>query len=117
MTEQQLSELLQVRRDKLSAMKEAGQDPFVITKYDVTAYNADIRREFEEKEAAYIAEHGAPEEGQGVELPEPIQVSVAGRMMSRRIMGKASFLDLMDTTGRIQVYVSRGDVAVLEFVV
>ena len=115
MTEQQLSELLQVRRDKLATLKEAGQDPFVITKFDVTAYNSDIRREFEEKEAAYIAEHGVPEEGQGMELPEPITVSVAGRMMSRRIMGKASFLDLMDTTGRIQVYVSRGDVGDEEY--
>ena len=110
MTEQQLSELLQVRRDKLAALCEAGQNPFEITKFDVTAYSADIRRAFEEKEAAYIAANGTLEEGQGMELPEPITVSVAGRMMSRRIMGKASFLDLMDTTGRIQVYVSRGDV-------
>ena len=110
MTEQQLSELLQVRRDKLAALCEAGENPYEITKYDVTAYNAEIRKEFEEKEAAYIAENGAPEEGQGVELPEPITVSVAGRMMSRRIMGKASFLDLTDTPGRMQVYVSRGDV-------
>ena len=110
LTEQQLSELLQVRRDKLAALCEAGANPFEITKYDVTAYNADLRREYEEKEAAYIAANGQPEEGQGIELPEPIEVSVAGRMMSRRIMGKASFLDLHDTTGRIQVYVSRGDV-------
>ncbi len=110
LTEQQLSELLQVRRDKLTALCEAGQNPFEITKYNVTAYNSAIRADYEEKEAAYIAENGAPEEGQSIELPQPIQVSVAGRMMSRRIMGKASFLDLADTTGRIQVYVSRGDV-------
>ena len=110
MTAQQLSELLQVRRDKLAALCEAGENPYEITKYEVTAYSADIRKEFEAKEAAYIAEHGAPEEGQGMELPEPMEVSVAGRMMSRRIMGKASFLDVQDTTGRIQVYVSRGDV-------
>ncbi len=110
LTQQQLNELLQVRRDKLAALCEAGQNPYEITKYDVNAYNADIRKEYEEKEAAYIAENGQPEEGQGIELPQPINVSVAGRMMSRRIMGKASFLDLHDTTGRIQVYVSRGDV-------
>ncbi len=110
LTEQQINELLQVRRDKLAALIEAGSNPFEITKYDVTAYNADIRKEYEEKEAAYIAANGAPEEGATLELPEPINVSVAGRMMSRRIMGKASFLDLQDTTGRIQVYVSRGDV-------
>ena len=110
MTEQQLSELLKIRRDKLAALCEAGQDPYQITKYDVTAYTRDIREAYEKAEAAYIAEHGAPEEGQSVELPQPIEVSVAGRMMSRRIMGKASFLDLHDSTGHIQVYVSRSDV-------
>ena len=110
MTEQQLSELLQVRRDKLATLVENGQDPYVITKYDVTDYTRDAREAYERAEAAYIAEHGAPEEGQGIELAEPITVSVAGRMMSRRIMGKASFLDLHDSTGHIQVYVSRGDV-------
>ncbi len=115
MTEQQLSELLQVRRDKLTALCEAGQNPYEVTKYDVSAYNAEIRAEYEAKEAAYIAEHGAPEEGQSIELPEPIEVSVAGRMMSRRIMGKASFVDLQDSTGRMQVYVSRGDVGEEEY--
>ncbi len=110
LTEQQLNELLQVRRDKLAALVEAGQNPYEITKYDFNAYNADIRKEYEEKEAAYIAANGAPEKGATLELPEPIQVSVAGRMMSRRIMGKASFLDLHDNSGRMQVYVSRGDV-------
>ena len=115
MTEQQLSELLQVRRDKLTALCEAGQNPYEVTKYNVNAYNAEIRAEYEAKEAAYIAEHGAPEEGQGIELPEPIEVSVAGRMMSRRIMGKASFVDLHDSTGRMQVYVSRGDVGEEEY--
>ena len=109
-TEQQLSELLQIRRDKLTALCEAGQDPYQITKYDVTAYTRDIREAYEKAETAYIAEHGAPEEGQSIELPERIEVSIAGRMMSRRIMGKASFLDLHDSTGHIQVYVSRGDV-------
>ena len=115
MTEQQLSELLQVRRDKLTALCEAGQNPYEVTKYNVNAYNAEIRAEYEAKEAAYIAEHGAPEEGQGIELPEPIEVSVAGRMMSRRIMGKASFVDLHDSTGRMQVYVSRSDVGEEEY--
>ncbi len=110
LTEQQINEQFEVRRGKLAALCEAGQDPYQITKYDVTAYNADIRREYEGKEAAYIAQNGAPEEGQTLELPEPIRVSVAGRMMSRRIMGKASFLDLTDSTGRMQVYVSRNDV-------
>ncbi len=90
MTEQQLSELLQVRRDKLAALKEAGCDPFTVTKYDVTAHNADIRANFDEMDGT--------------------TVSIAGRMMSRRIMGKASFMDLRDGTDRMQVYVRRDDV-------
>ncbi len=110
MTEQQLSELLQVRRDKLTALVESGNDPFTITKYNVTAYTNEARAAYEAKEAAYLAEHGAPEEGSAIEFDEPIKVSIAGRMMSRRIMGKASFLDLHDAGGRVQVYVSRGDV-------
>ena len=110
MTEQQLSELLQVRRDKLAALCEAGENPYEITKYDFNAYVADARAEYEQREAAYLTEHGQPEEGQTIELAPAIEVSVAGRMMSRRIMGKASFLDLHDASGRMQVYVSRGDV-------
>ncbi len=115
MTAQQVSELKQVRLDKLAALVEAGQDPYVITKYDVTDYSADIREAFTRVEEAYIAEHGALEEGQGFEPAEPMEVSVAGRMMSRRIMGKASFVDLHDATGRIQVYVSRNDVGEEEY--
>ena len=59
MTEQQVNELVQVRLDKLAALCEAGQNPYEITKYNVTAYHADIRRDFEAVEAAYIAENGA----------------------------------------------------------
>ena len=115
MTEREVNELKQVRLDKLAALCEAGQNPFEITKFDFDSYNADIRAEFERREAAYIAEHGAPEEGAGFELPEPMPVKVAGRMMSRRIMGKASFVDLHDASGRIQVYVSRNDVGEEEY--
>ena len=110
MTEQQVNELVKVRMDKLAALQAAGQDPYVITKYNVTAYNAQIREKFEAVEAAYIAANGPLEEGQGFEPETPIEVSVAGRMMNRRIMGKASFIDLHDATGRMQVYVSRNDV-------
>ncbi len=95
MTEQQLSELLQIRRDKLTALQEAGQDPYTITKYDVTVQSADIR-------ANYDALEGTT-------------VSIAGRMMSRRIMGKASFMDLRDSSDHIQVYVRRDDVGVDEY--
>ncbi|MBQ6818845.1 MAG: lysine--tRNA ligase [Clostridia bacterium] len=88
--EQDLSEILQVRRDKLAALVEAGNDPFVKTKYDVTGYSASIKADFDALE--------------GKEL------SLAGRIMSRRIMGKASFVGLRDTEGDIQLYVRRDDV-------
>lgn len=110
LTEQKINEQFQVRCDKLNALCEAGQDPFAITKFDVTDYHADIRITYERMEADYIAQNGQPEEGQSMELPEPLKVTVAGRMMSRRIMGKASFFDLHDSTGRMQVYISRSDV-------
>jgi len=115
LTEQQVNELVRVRMDKLAALQEAGKNPYEITKYAFTNYNADIRKEFEAVEAAYIAEHGAPEEGCGFEPATPIEVSVAGRMMNRRIMGKASFVDFHDTTGRMQVYVSCNDVGEEEY--
>ncbi len=110
MTQEQLSELLQIRRDKLTALCENGENPYEVTKYDVTAYTTTARTAYEKQEAAYIAAHGTPEEGQSIELEQPVTVSIAGRMMSRRIMGKASFLHLQDNEGRIQVYVSRNDV-------
>ena len=94
-TEQELTELLQIRRDKLTALREAGTDPFAVTRYEVTAHHADIRAHFEEME------------GQ--------TVRIAGRMMSRRIMGKASFLDLRDGSDRMQVYVRRDDVGADEY--
>ena len=81
---------LAVRRDKLAALKAAGNDPFTITKYDVDAYSGDIKSDY----AAY--------DGKTVKL--------AGRMMSRRIMGKASFANLADKQGNIQLYVKRDDV-------
>lgn len=83
--EQSMSELLQIRRDKLRELQAAGEDPFAITKYKVTAYGAQIKENFTEME------------GQ--------KVSLAGRLMSKRGMGKATFCDLQDTTGRIQLYV------------
>ena len=84
--QENLSEVLQIRRDKLAALRENNMDPFTITKYDVTDY------------AKNIVEHFDDMEGKAV--------SMAGRIMSRRIMGKASFFDIQDTTGRIQVYMN-----------
>ena len=87
---QELSEILQVRRDKLSAMKESGNDPFVKTKYNVDAHSMQIKGDFEGYEGK--------------------EVSVAGRIMARRIMGKASFVTIRDGEGDIQLYVRRDDV-------
>jgi len=88
--EVQLSEILQIRRDKLALLKETGRDPYQQTKYEVTSNAKTIKEDFD-----FL-------EGQ--------DVSLAGRMMSRRIMGKASFCDLRDASDRIQLYVKRDDV-------
>ena len=89
---EQLSELLQIRRDKLTALREAGKDPFTITKFNVTDYSGSIKENFVD-----------PAEGE-----ESTQVvSLAGRIMSKRGMGKASFADLQDKDGRIQLYVRK----------
>ncbi len=93
--EQDLSEILKVRREKLAALKEQGSDPFKITKYNVTHKSGDIKADFE----AY----------------EEKQVSIAGRMMSRRIMGKASFCNIQDAGGNIQLYVSKNDLGEDEY--
>ena len=87
--EQDLSEILKVRREKLAALKEQGNDPFVITKFDVKDKADLIKADFENYE----------------EKP----VKIAGRMMSRRIMGKASFCNVQDAGGNIQLYVSKND--------
>ncbi len=94
-TQQELNEILKVRREKLAALQEAGADPFTITKYDVDTFTCDILANFE----AY----------------EGKTVCVAGRMMSRRIMGKASFMHIQDGQGKIQVYVKRDDVGTDEY--
>ena len=85
-----LSEVLKVRRDKLAALCKAGEDPFVKTKYDVTAYSKDIKENYEQLEGK--------------------TVSLGGRIIARRIMGKASFVGLRDGEGDIQLYVSKNDV-------
>ena len=89
---------LKVRRDKLAALKEAGCDPYEITKYDVTATSLSAIADFTSREAE-LAESG-----------EAITVRVGGRMVSRRIMGKASFAHLLDGEGKIQLYVARDEI-------
>ncbi|MDE6531345.1 MAG: lysine--tRNA ligase [Lachnospiraceae bacterium] len=88
--EQDIGQLLKVRREKLAALQENGKDPFIITKYDQTHHSTQIKEQFETLE------------GQ--------RVSIAGRMMSKRVMGKASFCNIQDKTGNIQSYVARDSV-------
>ena len=84
---EELNHILQARRDKLSALQEAGKDPFLVTRYDVTHHSSDISDNYDELEGK--------------------EVSVAGRMMAKRIMGKAAFTHILDLKGRIQAYVSK----------
>ena len=88
--EQDINQLLKVRRDKLKELQENGKDPFVITKYDVTHHSQEIKDNYEELEEK--------------------EVSVAGRMMSKRVMGKASFCNVQDLQGGIQCYVARDNI-------
>ena len=87
---QDLNHLLQVRREKLANLQAEGKDPFQITKYDVTHHSMDIKNNFDELEGT--------------------DVSIAGRMMSKRVMGKASFCNIQDLPGNIQCYVARDSV-------
>ena len=87
--QQDINQLLKVRREKLAELQEAGKNPFEITKYDVDTHTADIKDDFD----AY----------------EGKEVSVAGRLMSKRVMGKASFGNIQDKSGNIQIYVARDD--------
>ncbi len=88
--EQDIHQLLKVRREKLADLQENGKNPFLITKYDVTAHSADVKEQYAEFEGK--------------------EVSIAGRMMSKRVMGKASFCNVQDLKGNIQCYVARDDI-------
>ncbi len=103
--EPDINQLLKVRREKLAELQEAGNDPFVITKYDVTYHTADARAEFNEKFPAPAEGEEAPE----ISEEERINVSVAGRLMSKRVMGKASFGNIQDLKGNLQIYVTRDE--------
>ena len=87
--QQDLGELLRIRREKLKALQDEGRDPFQITKFDVTHHTQDIKDHFDAMEGS--------------------EVSVAGRLMSKRGMGKVSFCDLQDKTGRIQIYARKDE--------
>lgn len=107
---QDINQLLKVRREKLADLQENGKDPFRITKYDQTHHSSDVREHFEE--LAFTAP--VDEEGKSVvvelsEIPEEKVVSLAGRMMFKRVMGKASFCNIRDLKGDMQIYVTRND--------
>ena len=85
-----VNQLLKVRREKLQDLQERGKDPFQITKYDVTHHSMEVKDAFEELDGK--------------------SVSLAGRMMSKRVMGKASFCSIQDVQGSIQSYVARDNI-------
>ena len=88
--EQDINQLLKVRREKLAELQENGKDPFQITKFDVTHHSTEVKEGFEELEGK--------------------TVTIAGRMMSKRVMGKASFCNVADLKGNIQSYVARDSI-------
>ena len=98
---QEISQLEKVRREKLKALQDAGKDPFKITTYDQTHHTKEVIDHF--------GELCGEQDQDGNYTKEPATVSLAGRMMSKRVMGKASFANLQDRDGRIQIYVSRND--------
>lgn len=100
-TTEELNHILQARRDKLAALQAEGNDPYQITKFDVTHHSQEIIENFETLE---------PKEGQ-----EPILVRIAGRLMSKRVMGKASFCHIQDKEGKIQSYVARDAIGTDEY--
>ena len=123
--EQDLNQLLKVRREKLVALQEAGKDPFQITKYNQTHHTVDAKELYEAHEAKLLAGRTEPSvegldeqqtrevlnadynERRAIMDASPIEVSIAGRMMFKRVMGKASFCNIQDLKGKIQVYVAR----------
>ncbi len=123
--EQDIGQLLKVRREKLANLQAAGKDPFVITKYNQTHHSSDAKAEYEELEKKLVGDRPAVntegmeeadaraavkadyEEKRAIMDASPIHVSIAGRLMSKRVMGKASFGNVQDKLGNIQIYVSR----------
>ena len=126
--DQDLNKLQMVRREKLADLQAAGKDPFVITKYDVQQHSADVKEMYTAHEAELLAGRQTPsvedlEEAEKREVlnndynerraimdASPINVSIAGRMMFKRVMGKASFCNIQDLKGNIQVYVARDNI-------
>ena len=122
---QNINELIRVRREKLTALQEAGKDPFTITKYNQTHHTDEAKSLYNEHEAELLAGRVRPStegldeqqakdvinedynERRAIMDASPIEVSIAGRMMFKRVMGKASFCNIADLKGNIQVYVAK----------
>ena len=123
--EQDVNHLRKVRRDKLAELQQNGKDPFKITKFDQTHHSLEVKSLYEAHEAELLKDHHTPdvegmdeeqakevlkkdyEERRSIMDANPIHVAIAGRMMFKRVMGKASFCNIQDLQGSIQVYVAR----------
>ena len=122
---QNVNELIRVRKEKLAALQEAGKDPFKITKYNQTHHTDEVKNLYNDHEAKLLAGRVRPStegldeqqakdvinedynERRAIMDASPIEVSIAGRMMFKRVMGKASFCNIADLKGNIQVYVAK----------
>ena len=122
---QDINQLLKVRREKLADLQANGRDPFQITKFDQTHHSLEVKKLYEAHEAELLKDHKSPsvegldeaqarevqkkdyEERRNIMDASPIHVAIAGRMMFKRVMGKASFCNIQDLQGNIQVYVAR----------
>ena len=122
---QNVNELIRVRKEKLAALQEAGKDPFKITKYNQTHHTDEVKNIYNDHEAKLLAGRVRPStegldeqqakdvinedynERRAIMDASPIEVSIAGRMMFKRVMGKASFCNIADLKGNIQVYVAK----------
>ena len=102
--QQDINQLLKVRREKLADLQEKGKDPFQITKYEVTHHSQEIKDNFDKLECVH------DEEGKLIRDDSKL-ISIAGRIMLKRVMGKASFCNVQDRDGNIQVYVARNDIS------
>ena len=127
-TQQDINQLLKVRREKLKDLQDNGKDPFMVTKYDVTHHTSDVKELYTAHEEKLLAGRVEPdtqgmdeaqarevnkkdyEERRAIMDAQPINVCIAGRMMFKRVMGKASFANIQDLKGNIQIYVARDSI-------
>ena len=128
--EPDLNQLRKVRREKLAELQQNGRDPFQITKFDQTHHSLEVKNLYEAHEAEILKDRQEPnvdgldeeqvkevlkkdyEDKRSIMDANPIHVSIAGRMMFKRVMGKASFCNIQDLQGNIQVYVARDAIGV-----